>query len=72
MISGKVDGIDIQVEIIEAKNKESFEKKINESIVKGGKPIFETFNVTNVPGISIKGTAAIKEKYSLLVAYDIK
>ena len=69
MISGKVDGLDIKVEIIEAKNKESFEKKVNETIVKGGKPIFETFNVTNVSGISIKGTAAIKEKYHILVAY---
>ena len=72
MISGKVDGINIQVEIIESKNKEAFEKKVNESIVKGGKPIFETFNVSNVPGISIKGTAAIKENYYMLVAYDIK
>ena len=34
MISGKVDGIDIQVEIIEAKNKESFEKKLMKVLLK--------------------------------------
>jgi len=72
MISGNVDGMGIQVEIIESKNKESFEKKVNESIVNGGEPIFETFNVTNVPGISIKGTATLIEKYYILVAYELK
>ena len=72
MISGKIDGTDIQIEIIEAKNRESFEKKVNESIIKGGKPIFKTFNVTNVPGISIKGTATQIEKYYMLVRYEKK
>ncbi len=43
MISGNVDGMGIEVEIIESKNKESFEKKVNESIVNGAEPIFETF-----------------------------
>lgn len=72
MISGNVDGMGIEVEIIESKNKESFEKKVNESIVNGAEPIFETFNVTNVPGISIKGIATLIEKYYMLVAYELK
>jgi hypothetical protein len=72
MISGNVDGKEIQVDIIESKKKSSFEKKINETIVNGGKPLFETFNVTNVKGISIKGTETTIEKYYILVAYDTK
>jgi hypothetical protein len=56
-----------RVDIIESKNKDSFEKKINETITNGGRPLYETFNVTNVKGISIKGTETTIEKYYILV-----
>jgi hypothetical protein len=72
MITGNIDGKEIRVDIIESKNRVSFEKKINETIVNGGKPLFETFNVTNVKGISIKGTETTIEKYYILVAYEPK
>ena len=72
MITGNVDGKEIRIDIIESKNKDSFEKKINETIVNGGKPLLETFNVKNVKGISIKGTETTIEKYYILVAYEPK
>lgn len=70
MINANVDGKDVQVDIIESKNKDSFEKKVNEALGKGGKPLFETFNVTSFKGMSIKGTETTIEKYYMLVSYD--
>jgi len=72
MISGNISGKEVKVDIIVSKNRDSFEKKVNETIVNGGKPLFETFNVTHVKGISIKGTETTIEKFYMLVAYDSK
>lgn len=58
------------MEIIEAKNKESFEEEIKKAIENGGKPLYETFTVNNFTGMSQKGTNTRLKRYYFLVLYD--